>query len=152
MAWRPDVILYDSLGRSTAVVELKNRRGTSAEWAAELRRNLVAHGLAVAAEFFLVITPDRIYMWRGAGLDPRPVPPTAEADAGPLFSPYFEMARVEAGSVSAQAFELVVGAWLADLARGVSAAPGASPEQRQRLDPQFFAAIRDGRIEYQAAA
>ena len=150
MAWQPDVILYDSIGRAAAVVEVKNRRGTSAEWAAGLRRNLVAHGLAVAADYFLVVTPDRVYMWHGAGLDPRPVPPTAEAEAGPLFSPYFEMARVEPGSASEQAFELVVGAWLADLARGIPAAAGAS--ERQRLDPQFFAAIRDGRIEYQAAA
>src|SRR5712692_3129010 len=35
-----DLALYDHNGRLTAVAEVKNKQGTSREWAAKLRRNL----------------------------------------------------------------------------------------------------------------
>ena len=47
-----DLALYDHDGRLTAVAEVKNKQGTSREWAAKLRRNLLAHGGHYKADFF----------------------------------------------------------------------------------------------------
>jgi hypothetical protein len=38
-----DLALYDRDGQLTAVAEVKNKVGTSREWAARLRRNILAH-------------------------------------------------------------------------------------------------------------
>ena len=57
-----DLTLYDRDGRLIAVAEVKNKQGTSREWAAKLRRNILAHGRHYNADFFLLVTPDRLYI------------------------------------------------------------------------------------------
>ena len=50
---RADLALYNSHGRLTGIVEIKNKMGTSREWAARTRRNMLAHAdLVVLASFF----------------------------------------------------------------------------------------------------
>ncbi len=39
-----DLTLYNRDGQLIAVAEVKNKQGTSREWAAKLRRNILAHG------------------------------------------------------------------------------------------------------------
>jgi hypothetical protein len=63
MATRSDILLFDREGRRLLVAEVKNKRNTSPKWAAELRRNLLAHEGFRHAEFFLVLTPDHLYFW-----------------------------------------------------------------------------------------
>ena len=41
---RADLALYEPGGRPVALAEVKNKRGTSREWAAKTRRNLLALG------------------------------------------------------------------------------------------------------------
>jgi hypothetical protein len=147
---RADLALYDRDGQLTAVVEIKNKIGTSPEWAAKLRRNILAHGGFRSADFFLLITPDRLYVWQGAGETPVAVEPTFQIDARPLLQPYFDRAGLDSTAVSGQAFELLVAAWLSDLMRL------RSPEPREQeswlADSGFLGAVRDGRVEYEVAA
>ena len=49
---RADLALYDPGGRLVALAEVKNKRGTSREWAAKTGRNLLAHGGFSDADFF----------------------------------------------------------------------------------------------------
>jgi len=44
MSSSADLALYDRNGQLTAVAEVKNKLGTSREWATQLRRNILAHG------------------------------------------------------------------------------------------------------------
>lgn len=88
MAFRADLSLYDANGCLAAVAEVKNRTGTSGEWAAKNRRNLLAHGFGWGSGFFLLITPDRLYAWKDAGDDPVEVPPMYEADVATTFATY----------------------------------------------------------------
>ncbi len=92
MSPRADLALYDRDGQLTVAVEVKNKLGTSAEWAAKLRRNLLAHGGFYGGSFFLLVTPDRVYLWKGAGAEPDLSPPPYEIDATPLFASYFTRA------------------------------------------------------------
>ena len=96
---RADLALYDPGGRLVALAEIKNKRGTSREWAAQTRRNILALGGFHDADFFLLVTPDRLYLWKNAGTDPVGIPPSYEADAEAIFASYFAGAGVDPRSV-----------------------------------------------------
>ena len=102
-----DLAMFSSDGRLTAVAEVKNRRGTSSEWATRLRRNILAHGGFPKTDFFLMVTPERLYLWQRSGNQPDLVEPAYEIDAIPIFAPYFERSGVDPRLVSGPAFELV---------------------------------------------
>lgn len=140
-----DLSLYDANGHLAAIAEVKNRVGTSGQWAAKTRRNLLAHGLGRGSGFFLLVTRDRLYVWKGAGDEPVEVPPTYEEDATKTFAPYFSSAGVAANQISRAAFELVVAAWLADVTHQRDP---ARTVQADWLDQSGFRkAVQDGRVE-----
>ena len=147
---RADLALYNTHGRLTAIVEVKNKMRTSSEWAALTRRNILAHGDFIGADFFLLITPDRMYMWKDAGTDPVPVPPTYEADTTKEFAPYFESVGVSPETISGHAFELVVGAWLGDVMRSARRTDENTDTLRRLVDSGLRTAVKDGRLEYEA--
>ena len=147
-----DLALYDRSGRLAAVAEVKNRFGTSREWAAQTRRNILAHGAPSEADFFLLVTPDRLYLWKDAGTDPIRVPPTFEADTQPEFAPYFQRAGLDPHDVSGHAFELLVAAWLGDVIRSEGAVANFAGDRSWLSKSGFHSAVRNGRIEFDAAA
>lgn len=147
-----DLALYDRDGQLIAIAEVKNKVGTSREWAAKLRRNILAHGGFRTIDFFLLVTPDRLYLWKDAGGEPTPVDPTYEVDAHPLLEPYFAGAGMNPADVSGRAFELVVAAWLADLVRSEGSRENLADQQRWLAESGFLDAIRNGRLEYEVAA
>jgi hypothetical protein len=152
MASSADFTLYDRNGRLIAVAEVKNKLGTSREWAAKLRRNLLAHDDRYGTEFFLLVTPDRLYLWKNAGSTLTLVQPTYEVEAKTIFAPYFERAGVAPDEVSGQAFELVVTAWLGDLLRSEEPPEKFTNGQGWLVESGFLTAVRNGRIEYEEAA
>ena len=147
-----DLALYDRTGRLIAIAEVKNKEGTSPEWAAKFRRNMLVHGGYSQADFFLLVTPDRLYIWKNAGTAPTLVQPTYELDAQPLFAPYFERARMSPNDISGHAFELMVAAWLGDLVRSEEQREAFIEGQRVLAESGFLMAVKDGRIEYEEAA
>ncbi len=149
---RADLLLYNSGGRLTALAEVKNRTGTSGMWAAKTRRNLLAHGLGCGSDYFLLITPDRLYAWKDAGNNSGEVLPTYEADTGPTFAPYFNQAGIVPNRTSGQAFELVVAAWLSDVMRCADKPDENSAERGWLEESGFRDAVQNGRVEYEAAA
>lgn len=145
-----DLALYDASGRLTATAEVKNRSGTSPEWAAQTRRNILAHGGRLNPDFFLLVTPDRLYVWKDAGNDPVECPPNHIADLTPVFAPYFDNAGLNPRNVSGDAFEMLVAAWLSDLTRSSRATKDRKCHQDWLDESGFGTAVRDGRIEYEA--
>jgi len=135
-----DLALYDHDGRLTAVAEVKNKQGTSREWAAKLRRNLLAHGGHYKADFFLLVTPDRLYVWKDAGTAPTLVQPTYELDAQPIFAPYFERAGVDPTKPECKTFVH----FMLRLFRTVILSPSASLRinSAKNLMPRPFVALR----------
>lgn len=150
MLERTDLVNRD--GQLMAVVEVKTRRRTSTDWAAQLRRNLLAHGYFPRARYFLLVTPDRLYLWKGNGTQPKVVQPTYEIDARPIFAPYFERAGMDPQEVSGPAFELVVAAWLSDLVQSEASPETLEPAPDQLRDSGILEAVRAGRVEYGMAA
>lgn len=146
-----DLALYDRTDRLAAVAEVKNKLGTSHEWAARTRRNILAHGGLWDTEFFLLVTPDRLYLWKDAGTAPTEIPPTYVADTQSEFEPYFERAGVEPHNVSGAAFEMLVGSWLGDLIRSEGGAGESADPRGWLVRSGFSAAVKDGRIRFEAA-
>ncbi len=95
-------------GEPVLLVEVKNKTGTSKDWAAKLRRNLVAHGLLPKARFFLVATPDHFYLWKDTGNGADELEPDYDIDpraiTKPLFKPEEQIGPAE--------FETKVASWL----------------------------------------
>jgi len=147
-----DLILYHNDGWPIAAVEVKTKLRTTPAWAAQLRRNLLAHGGALPAEYFLLVTPDRIYLWRGGGTDPRDLPPTHVVDAQPIFEPYFAATHLRPNQIEGDAFELLVGSWLSDLTRLDPATDASGLAGDGLARSGLLTAIRSGRVEYPAAA
>lgn len=149
---RADLTLYDSSGRLTAAAEIKNKLGTSSEWAAKTRRNLLAHSGISGADFFLLVTPDRLYVWKEAGANPVETPPTHEADAEPIFAPYFKSAGIGPDQVSSHAFELVVTTWIGDIIRSSELEEENVGHESWFAKSGFRSAIKNSRIEYAEVA
>lgn len=119
-----DFAAYDERGRPTVQVEVKCRLSTDASWATDFRSRMYKYGRKPFAELFMLVVPNRLYIWQAA--EPPDAPPTHEVDARPLFAPYFERVGLSPQQIEPMAFELLVSWWLRDLARsaGESVAPG----------------------------
>jgi len=143
-----DLALYDRHGQLVALVLVKNIRGTTREWAAEYRRNLRSHAGWPPVDFFLLVTPDRLYLWEeGASASATDVVLPRVVDAGPLLGPYFDRLRSAHDSLSGPAFEFLVTGWLRDL---MSFGSGEGPLELEKTG--FPKSIRDGHLEIQDAA
>ena len=149
---RADLTLYDPSGRLTAIAEIKNKLGTSSEWAAKTRRNLLAHSGFSSADFFLLVTPDRLYVWKDAGTDPVESPPTYEANAEHMFEPYFKRVGLDPRQMSGHAFELLVSTWLGDVIRSSKAKKDNADNESWLATSGFRTAIKNSRIEYEVSA
>ena len=112
-----DFIAYDREGRIVLLAEAKSRRGTSEDWAARLRRNMLAHGVLPWAKYFLIATPERIYLWKQESPNAAEAPPEFSIDAEEVFQPYFRRLHQEPSKIGPEAFELLVLTWLTDIAR-----------------------------------
>ncbi len=146
---RFDFSLYDRYGQLAAFVDVRSVRGASTEWAAKLRRNLLAHGEIPCGPFLMVATPERIFLWRAAaGGDPLATP-DYEADAESLFRHYLPKPGPAESprAIDGQVFELIVQSWLSDLTRGE---PESMPSAF--ANSGFADAVRRGRIWYEEVA
>lgn len=151
MATQPDIRLYGRDGHLVLVADIRAKQGTSVEWAAMLRRNLLEGEEFPAVKFFLIATPDRLYLWKDSGKDPVLVPPTYIIDARSALKPYFERLGNRA-HISKEVFELLVTAWLSGLVYWRESPKGIDREQGWLTESRFLDAIKNGWIEVPAAA
>lgn len=151
MALQADFALSNRGRRLIALVEAKNKWGTTPDWAAQYRRNLVSHGGEDwSAEFFIFATPDRLYVWKEAA-DADLIPPTYVVNARPIFGPYYESAGRAPETAGGHAFELVVLSWLSDLTR-LTETEAAASGQSWLVDSGLLARVQDGWVSIPDAA
>ena len=111
-----DFVGYNKRGEIVLLAEAKSRAGTPDTWASQLRRNILAHGELPQARFFLIATPDRIYIWKQEGPDDAEAPPSAIVDAQVALGSYFENLGRAGSQMGPQEFEFLIQSWLTDLA------------------------------------
>ena len=140
----PDIGVYDAENHAILVAEVKGKPDSSTQWAAQLRRNLAAHASFPEARYFMVVTPNTIYLWT------RPVgtqlaPADATFDARVVLRPYLE--RFRAPNLTETALEIMVAAWLDSLIDGYGRSK-LPPDVHDRLEEAgLLKALQGARLE-----
>ncbi len=144
MATRFDFAALDPTGKISLLVEAKSKLGTDAVWARELRGLIAERAPIVASGTFLLVTPDRLYVWAA---DERLESSPTVLDGTKVLGKHLEHAGARPDrAMDPRAFEAVVLWWLKDIATGVADTPPGeafAPVAR---------ALRSGRIVSELAA
>ena len=146
-----DFVAYDDSGGVVLVAEVKRRLGTSEQWAARFRRNMLAHGFLPKALFFLIATPERMYFWKQ---DQHGVPdqlPGFTLDAAKVLKPYLDKLDTTPQAVGEQALELLVSSWLSDIARTDEVHLKHDPSTRWLAESGLIDSLGTARIEMNPA-
>ena len=77
---------------------------------------MLSHGLLPSAKYFLIATPERLYLWNQEHPDQAGAAPEYTIDASQEFQPWFRRLRLEPSEIGPEAFELLVHAWLNGIA------------------------------------
>lgn len=149
-----DLSVDNRNGQLVLVVEVKSKLNASPEWAARLRRNILAHAHNTFPEapYFLMVFPDRFYLWTDAEVHLHQSEPTYTIDARPILQPYLEQAGVTADQISGQSLELIVASWLGEIIHSEKAPENMNESQRWLVDSGLYAALTKGKFEHKAAA
>lgn len=146
-----DFIAYNRAGTVLLLAEAKSRPGTSDEWAAKLRRNMLAHGVLPNSQYFLIATPERMYGWRQGNFPPVDAPPEFTIDARMALGPYFSKLGQNPAQIGPAAFELVVLNWLTDISRLPGNQPESDPSLRSLSESGLLASLQDADIQMNPA-
>lgn len=149
MNTRFDLLGYDKNNQLVLITEIKKRLPATEEWATQLRRNILAHGFIPDTQYFLVVLPDRLYLWKNAGVTPELVKPDYSGDTSVLLGPYYLESGLSPEDVSGQTFEILVASLLRDL---LTQAPdeNTSDNWDWLYKSGLYHAIQGGRIEQEA--
>lgn len=150
LGYRWDLVCYDRNGQLTLAVEVKSKINASPEWAAKLRSNILAHGTFPKTPYFLMVFPDRFYLWTDAGVPSNQSEATYMVDAHSILQPYFERAGVTADQISELSLELIVSSWLGEIIHSQKSSESVDESQRWLIDSGLYAALSGGKLYQQA--
>jgi hypothetical protein len=143
-----DIVVHRPNGSFVAAIEVKNREDLTADVAARLRRNLVAHNVVPTdVPYFVLVSQDRGFLWKDTPAADWEARPTAEFSMEEVvrrFGPPGLRGRLRGSEL-----ESVVFAWLGALAE-LAAQPNTEPEATlSRLG--FVDGVRGGTITREVA-
>lgn len=141
-----DLLLYDAEDELVATVETSPLTGETAEWAADLRARRMRRALP-ATRFYLIVTPDRIFLWKDVLPIAEAIPPTRVIDARPVLDPYYRLMRTAPDRQDQEGFKDLVRFWIADLAGRRRLMPSDS-ERGWAEETGFLTAINGGMVRY----
>lgn len=147
-----DLSVDNRNGQLTLVVEVKRKTNVSPEWAAKLRRNIFAHGTFPKAPYFLMVFPDKFYLWSNDEAYQDQSEPTYTIDASPILQPYFERAGVTSDQISGDSLELIVSSWLGEIIHSEQLPESMDASQQWLIESGLYAALVGGKFEHEAAA
>lgn len=138
-----DFAIYDPDDHLVALIEAKSRRGASTEWARRFRQNLFAHLGRPDGDYFGLVTPERLFLWKQLTDSGRDRDPDHVVDLQKYFR---SLPSPPSENLRGAAFELLVSTWLLKLMTGDAEPPEAL------VETGFLDAIKRGRLSYEAAA
>lgn len=146
---KPDIIVYSKDEKVQLVIEVKNKSGATSEWAANTRRNLLVHAVVQPSPFFLLVSPDRLYLWKNA-TSMEAAPPDYEAKTGEVLSRYTEPSNLNLADISEYSLEMLVISWLNDLTRPESTREVNGTKFDWVYESGLYEAIKDGSVMTEA--
>jgi len=111
---------FDKDGQLALIAEVKNKRGTSSNWAAKMRRNMLAHGLMPNAPYFLLALPDAFYLWDSSGRSLQFAEPVQKVDPHSFLRTYYQKTGISPTDPTEESFEFIVTSWLNQVLRAKS--------------------------------
>jgi hypothetical protein len=151
-AARWDIAIYNRDNQLVVVVEVKTKLNASPEWASQLRRNIFAHGIFAKAPYFLMVFPDRFYLWTDTAEQLDTSEPTYTIDARPILESYFEQAGVSANEITGQSLELIVASWLGKVIHSEKLPEEFEESHRWLIESGLYTAIAGGHFDHEAVA
>ena len=145
-----DLLVNNRYGQPILIVEVKRKINTSSEWAAKLRRNILAHGILPKVPYFLLVFPDKFYLWTDSRVDLDEREPNYIADARPILEPYLKKAEVTVDQIRAESLELIVASWLGELIHSNQSPADLDESQHWLINSGVYADLVGGEIEYGA--
>jgi hypothetical protein len=144
-----DIIVYAADRYPVLAVEIKETRQASAEKAAAVRRNLLAHRLLSDSAFFLLVYPTMLFLWRretpASGL------PDYIASATPVLNDTeLKVAGDDGVHLRKGGLQLRVFAWLSVLASDLRSADPKSEPEKMLIDSGVYAQLRHGDVRFEA--
>lgn len=142
-----DLIVYSADDQARLIVEVKNRKGVTDEWAVQMHRNLIAHGLVPPTIYFLLALPDHFYLWKPSNLTE-----SNRADykvaSQEILQQFANQPNLDA--LSEVGLELLVNSWLS---RVISSPIDrkSSPELNWIFDSGLYDSINGGSIRVETA-
>ena len=106
---------------------------------------MLSHGVLPWAKYFLIATPERMYLWKQERPNTAEVPPEFTVDATKVFQPYFQRLHLEPSDIGHEAFELLVLTWLTDIAR--SGENRLNQDSSSTLVSELSGSLQQARIE-----
>jgi hypothetical protein len=150
MSTQWDLVAYNRDNQLVLAVEVKGRLDATPEWAAQLRRNILAHGVLPDAPYFLMAFPDKFFLWETSDSINEPVEPMYIIDAHSILSPYLNHSNLTPEQVSSSSLELIVASWLNDI---MHRQPNElSDSQQWLIDSGLYDAVAGGKLDQQIAA
>jgi hypothetical protein len=153
---RVDLAVYGRDGLLRLEVEVKTRPGASPEWAARLLRNMIVHQAAPFAPRFMLVLPDKIYLWNLLGLEldsdflAGGVKPDYELDAARVLGPYLVGGPSSLHELGEDGLELVVASWLTDLLNSDLSGEEDRPDARWLLESGLYDEAKGGSVATEA--
>ena len=149
MTRQADIAVFSPDDRLQLIVEVKNKKGASPLWAANMRGNLFAHSAIPNAPFFLLALPDHFYLWKNAS----PIgvtPPDYEIDPTPIFGTYTDTQELHQNGLSEYGLELIINSWLNSLLNTNLTRENAEPHETWLFDSGLYEAIKHGSVRAEA--
>lgn len=144
-----DLSIENRNGQRILDIEVKTKLNASPEWAARFRSNILAHGTFPKAPYFLMVFPDRFYLWTDADAQSEQSEPTYTIDARPILQPYFERAGVTAEQISDQSLELIIESWFWAIIYSEKSPAELDESQKWLVDSGLYNALAGGKFEYE---
>lgn len=145
-----DIAGYSSDKRLLLVVQVKTIRGTSPEWAMQLRRNLLSYPSLSDAPYFLIVTPDAIYLWKNNA--PPDAPPDHAINGKEILEAYANKLSLSLEGMSIYGFEMLVATWLQDLIFSDLSPETADPSLQWLFESGLYGAMKNGLVLLEEAA
>lgn len=139
-----DVAVYDRNEQLVLAVEIKSKIDATTEWAARLRRNILAHGVYPNTPFFLLVLPRYFYLWTQSNLKPDAVAPDYIIDAQPILQPYVAQTGIISDHLSEQSLELIITSWLGEVMYSGKTPNNLGESERWLVDSGLLDAIAGG--------
>jgi len=145
-----DIVGHGADGSLVLVVEVKSGPRVDRQWAAKLRRNLLAHGWLAPSPYFLLALPQQFYLWRQRAepIVPEIVDPDVEIDPAPILRKYLHWTAVGADYVLSEfSLTLALDSWLTRLASHNDLSDLDDRYRNALVESGLPAALHGGRIE-----